>query len=572
MARAASSNNLTRSRLGTAATRAVAALIVAAVLLFVALPVGCLAARGFADEGGFTLAYAAKVWDSYRAPLVNSVATASLTAALTTVFSAGVAVVVATRRGWVRRLLTAGLLISMVSPPFVSSLAYVQLYGRRGWVTHGLLGLSVDPYGFWGVVLMQTLSFIPLAALLLVGILEKVDGDAVRAARDLGARPASVLRDVVLRLMGPGVLVALLLTFVRSLADFGTPIIIGGRFSTLAAEIYLQVVGYSDLNLSAAMCAYLLLPSVAALFAYRALMRRSDRLTQAGRARQEAVSLPLRRCGALGVAAAALSAFFYLVNALQYLCVFASGFLKRKRGQYSFTLDYWNQLWSYDTGTLVRSVVYALAVALVGTLVAMLFAYFVSRRRIPGSGALDCLASLPFMLPGPCFGLGYILAFNHAPLKLTGTAAIVVLNMLFKQLPTTAKICAASLAQVPEALERSVRDLGGSRFAAIKDAVIPQLGPAFLSCFSYNFTTSMTTAGAILFLVAPGQKVAVFTLFDAVYKGDYGIASLMASAIIAVTLVVEGVAFGLAHVVGRRRGGCGRAAGRPAAPTSGKVD
>ena len=56
----------------------------------------------------------------------------------------------------------------------------------------------------------------------------------------------------------------------------------------------------------------------------------------------------------------------------------------------------------------------------------------------------------------------------------------------------------------------------------------------------------MTTAGAIIFLVSPGSQVAVFALFDAAYTGDYPLASLIASAIIVVTVAVDGLAFALA--------------------------
>lgn len=93
---------------------------------------------------------------------------------------------------------------------------------------------------------------------------------------------------------------------------------------------------------------------------------------------------------------------------------------------------------------MLRSVEYALIVSIAGTVFAMLFAYYMDRRRIIGRSLFDCLATLPYMLPGTCFGIGYILAFNHAPLKLTGTALIVLANMLFKQLPTSTKICTAS--------------------------------------------------------------------------------------------------------------------------------
>ena len=81
-------------------------------------------------------------------------------------------------------------------------------------------------------------------------------------------------------LYGRGIWVALLLSFVRSLADLGLPVIIGGRFSTIASEIYLQLVGYSNLEKASAMNMVLMLPSIAAFFLYRKLMKRSDMLTE----------------------------------------------------------------------------------------------------------------------------------------------------------------------------------------------------------------------------------------------------------------------------------------------------
>ena len=115
--------------------------------------------------------------------------------------------------------------------------------------------------------------------------------------------------------------------------------------------------------------------------------------------------------------------------------------------------------------------------------------------------------------------------------------------MLFKQPPTSTKICTASLALLPEVQERSARDLGAGRLAVLRDVVFPALRPAFLSCFVYNFTSSMTTAGSIIFLIDAKRQLAVFKLFDAVYQGDYALASLIASVITVIVLLVEGLAF-----------------------------
>ena len=294
----------------------------------------------------------------------------------------------------------------------------------------------------------------------------------------------------------------------------------------------MQVIGYSNLEKSSAMNMFLLVPSILFFFIYRALMRRSDKLTAGSRSAQGGLSLPLTRCGSVGWLALIGSGLFFVLTLLQYGCVLLSGFLKSKKGVYSFTLDHWNELWSIGASPIVRSVAYALIVAVVGTLFAALFAYYMDRRRVPGRA---------------------FLAFNHAPLKLTGTAIIVLANMLFKQLPTSAKICSATLAQLQPAQERSAQDLGAGRLAVIRDVVLPNMRPALLSCFVYNFTSSMTTAGAIIFLIDPSRQLAVFRLFDAVYRGDYALASVLASVITAIVLAVEGLVWLLSRKEGKRR-------------------
>ena len=82
--------------------------------------------------------------------------------------------------------------------------------------------------------------------------------------------------------------------------------------------------------------------------------------------------------------------------------------------------------------------------------------------------------------------------------------------------------------------------------------ILPSLRPAFLSCFVDNFSSSMTTSGAILFLINPGRKLAVFKLFDAVYVGDYALASLIATLTILIVLAVEGLAYLITWKVGQR--------------------
>lgn len=535
---------------GNAADKLIIFVLLGSICLFVLYPILGIFYQSFLGEEGLSFGAYADVWKGYRTSLWNSLFTGVLTAFFCTILSVATALVISSSRGWVKILLMGVILITMVSPPFVSSLAYIQLYGRRGWITYRLLGISWNPYNCWGVIWMQSISFVPMNALFLSGILTKIDTSAIQAARDLGAGPKHILLDVVLPLIRPGILVTLLLTFVRSIADFGTPTIIGGRFNTLASDIYMQLIGYSNTDKAAAMNVILLVPTLVAFFAYRVMLEKSDKLTS-GKGKQDTVELKLSRCGVVGIAALVLSFLFFVMMVLQYVCIFSLGFMKVTKGEYSFSLQYLEQLLKYDTTTIWRSVIYALIVSLVGTLFAMLFAYYTERRNVPGRRFFDFLVMLPYMIPGTCFGIGYILAFNKEPLKLTGTALIVMACMLFKQLPTTTKLCSASLTQVPRTLEWSAQDLGGGRMAVLKDVILPSMKPAFLSCFAYNFSSSMTTAGAIIFLINPGKKLLVFQLFDKVYLGEYHMAALLATLIIVIVLAVEGVVWLISRKEGK---------------------
>ncbi|MFZ2257815.1 MAG: iron ABC transporter permease [Clostridiaceae bacterium] len=529
---------------GNLANRLLIMGLIGSVGLFIAYPLIMILIRSFQESGGgYGLSVYQQVWQQYRTTMWSSIFLAVITAVLSTLVSIGTALVLSTTRGWVRVAAMTLLLLTMVSPPFVSSLAYIQLYGRRGWITYRLLRLSLDPYNAWGVILMQTISFAPLNALFLNGLLTKIDGNALRSARDLGAHPKSLLKDIVLPLIRPGILVSLLLSFVRSMADFGTPIIIGGRFSTIAAEIYLQFTGYSNLEKASALNMVLIIPSLIAFFYYRRMMRRSEELSQAGRGKQEQLELSLRKAGPMGILAILLTLLLSVMMILQYTAIFFSGFLQNSRDGYILTTRYLQDLLRIDTSTILRSVQYALIVSLVGTSFAMLFAYYMDRRKIRGRNFFDGVATLPYMIPGVSFGIGYILAFNNSPLKLTGTAIIVLANMLFKQLPTSIKISSAALSQIPSSMESAARDLGAGQFAILRDIFLPSMKSAFLSCFVYNFSSSMTTAGAILFLITPSRKLAVFKLFDSVYSGDYATASLIATMIIMIVLFTEGLAY-----------------------------
>ena len=524
------------------------AVLLSAVAVFILYPLLCIVKNSLWIDGAFSLQEYSRLFLKNGRLLSNSLFVACLSAAGSMVLAAAVALKVHFAPKKVKGLLMGLLMMTMVSPPFVSALAYIQLFGRRGIITYRLLGLSINPYGWGGIVAMQSLSFVPLNALLLMGVLSKVDQSLIHASRDLGAGPSHTLWDVILPLIRPAMLVCFLLSFIRSLSDFGTPMIIGGRFNVFAPEIYLQIIGYSNLPRASAMNMIILIPALIIFVFYRLLMRNSLFSASDGKTGEFQSVFHLK--GIANLLLTILSALFYGMMLLQYGSIFVGAFTKSIRGKLHFSLEHFEQLRMYNSSTLVRSIVYALIVAIAGTIFGMLLSYYIERRRIPLRNFTDFVATLPYMLPGTCFGIGYILAFNHPPLKLTGTALIVILNMIFKQLPTTTKTTSAALSQISVTMEQAAQDLGAQKFHVIKDIVFPNLKNAFLVGFINNFTSAMTTVGAVIFLIHPGKKIAVFSLFDAVNSGEYGLASLIAAFIIIITLLVN---LGLSRIIMRGR-------------------
>ena len=134
-----------------AADKLILLVLLGSVLLFILWPIACIALRSLRGaDGGVSFAMFGTVLRQYGESLRNSVFVGVFTAVLSTILSLSAALVCATARGWKKALCMIIMLVAMVSPPFVSSLAYIQLYGRRGWISYRLLHLSLNPYNRWG--------------------------------------------------------------------------------------------------------------------------------------------------------------------------------------------------------------------------------------------------------------------------------------------------------------------------------------------------------------------------------------------------------------------------------------
>ena len=426
-------------------------------------------------------------------------------------------------------------LFLLLTPPFVAGLAFILLLGRRGLLTYQLLGLETSIYGLHGLWLAQTLSFFPVAYLVLRSAFLAVDPGLEQAARGLGAGRGQVLRTVTLPLVTPGLLAAALFISIGVLGDFGNPMLVGGRFQVLATAVYTQLTGWASFGTSAALGLVLLVPAVV-LFGAQQWVQAATRqrfATVGGRSS----SLP------------APTVAPWLRWALFTVCLLVTLFVAASQGV--VLMGALTKLWGVDftptfehakyvlghVGGLGNSLRFAATAALVCTVLSLLAAYLVQRAKVPLRRGLDLATLLPAAIPGTLMGVAFVLAFNTPPFQLTGTAAIIVIGMAVSYLPVGYRICAAAIDQLRPSLDESAANLGASRLRALTSIVAPLVRQALVATFVFCFVQSVGTLSTVIFLVSFDTPLASVTILNLADQGRWGRAAALASALIIVTML-----------------------------------
>jgi len=431
-----------------------------------------------------------------------------------------------------RRLFTIAAVLPMVVPGFVNSLAYIFLFGRNGLITYKLLKLTWDIYSWRSVLILQTLGLTTTTFLLVSAVLVGVDSQAEDAARNLGASEWQVLTTVTLPLIRPGLIGALLLAFLRSMADFGTPFIVGGKFNTLATASYTQLIGTYNMEMASTLNVILLVFCLGAFWLHSRAQAASAGVqvqTEGGERK------PLNLSGPIKAAMWTTSLLFSLVILMLLVSVLLAAFTKHLGGDFTLTLEHFRILpqrgWNSTRNTLLFATVTSVLVSLLGIIIA----YLVTRTEYRGRAMLDVLTTLPFAIPGTFMGVGFALAFSRPPLLLSGTWAIVVACTVIRELPLGLRAGASVLAQQDRSIEDASANLGASRITTFLRIIVPLARPALLVSALYAFVSTTKTLGAIIFLITPSNKVLSTDVFEATVRGDVGDAAALSMVVVLIS-------------------------------------
>ena len=509
-------------------------LVIIGVVLFCFYPIYKIIVTSFFDNNSFTLKFYKGIFNENYLLLKNSMITSSISAGIASIFGGIIAYYMLFSSERVRKFYYYLLMLTMISPPFIFGISYIMLFGRRGLITYRVLGLHTNPYGLKGIVMLQLIGEISFATFMLYEIFKNFDYTLINASRALGASPWESLKRVVFPISVPAFLGTFFILFTKNLSDFGSAIIIGGRESTLATEAYLTVIGEGNMPKAAAMTLLLIFPALLAFLLYKRILLKKFSSFSVGKGMESkniSYSLPF----GVKILFKVVAYLFVLIMFIQYSAIFFSGFYNYTSKGIEVTLEYIEKFKLSSTRVFLRTIVYAFISGAISSTIGILISYYNRERNSYFFKGIEFLGGLPYIIPGTFFGLGYILAFNSGIITLTGTATIVILNCAFRQISIGIKAGDSIFSTLNPNIEKAGRDLGASKMRILLDIIFPLLKPAFLISFVNCFIATMTTIGAIIFLVSPGNNVATIMLFTQVAQGEYGAASITALAITFIT-------------------------------------
>jgi iron(III) transport system permease protein len=428
--------------------RAVTALAAGTLAVVVVLPLGTAILNGSydAETAHLVLRMFAYAGDT-TILLGRSLALATVVTLIALAIGVPLAVVLGRTDVWGGRAAMIAHTLCMLLPPFILALGWFYLFGRAG--PFGSPSLSAVLFGPAGAVAVLGLAFAPIVTSLTLLGMSAVD-PAFEDAAALVARPATVIRRIVLPAARPAIALAALLVFTLTFSEVGVPMFL--RVPVYASAVLSRLGGFvSDPGEAALLTLPLLVVGLSLLAVERAYAGERAFALLGLRHRAAARRLCLGRwrfAVTLGVWTVVLGGLLPLIGLATAACRTSSS----------------NAL-TWLGNTLGNSLFAASIATLLITGLALIAGWSVARRR-PGSIALDAVSLLGFVTPAPLVGVGLIVLWNRpATAWLYGSIGIIVLGYLARYSVVGLRTVAAAVIQTPTPMEEAAA-LSGAGFVS----------------------------------------------------------------------------------------------------------
>ncbi len=527
---------------------------IAALFILVVFPLCFLLIGSVWSEGRLTLEYFREALTGrlYLQALLNSLMLGAWTGLFSLLLGLPLAWAVARTNVPGKGLITLTANLSYLSPPFLTAIAFVNLFGPNAGLINaffrdvvGAPWLGFNIFSMPGLVLVTVLHTFPYVFLLASSALQSVDASYEEAAQILGASKFRTVLSITTPLVMPAILSGVLLAFVNAIALFGSQAIIGlpGRIVTLPTRIYSLFDFPAQYALASALSLLFVVITVAALYIQRAYLAKRSFVTLGGKgARPQLMDLGWAKWPLFGFCVVV----FFVSIILPYATLIAVSISK------SWGLSFWQGLTLehyrfvlFDYDVTQRAIVNSLGLAIVAATIAVFLGAIIGwidiRTQIPGRKFLDYAALVPLGLPGIVMAVALIQFWLTMPIALYGTLTILLLAYVGRYIPLGVRAANTSLRQIDPTLEESARILGASWGHTLKEITLPLMRPGLFAGWLLVFVPVIQELSASILLFSSSSMtlaVAIYNLYETGYTEPVAALAMTNMAIITVVIVI----------------------------------
>ena len=473
----------------------------------------------FVKDGQFTLDAVNRVLKSPRAiqSIMNSFKLAL--SLIVTVNVVGLLCVLFTEYFDIKgaKILKLGYMTSLIYGGVVLATGYKFVYGPYGMITRILQNFlpNLDPnwfVGYGAVLFIMTFSGTANHTLFLTNTIRGVDYHTIEAARNMGAKPFTVFRKIVLPTLTPTLFALTIMIFLSGLSAVAAPMIVGGKQFQTINPMIITFAGMGNSRDLAALLAIVLGVATTILLSIMNKIEKGGNYisiskTKAPLKKQKITSKPWNIIA--HIVAYALFVVFMLPLIFIVLYSFTDP-VAIQTGNLSlanFTLENYHQFLTNSVAfsPFLVSFVYASLAAITATVLAVVFARVVRKHKARFDSLFEYGALLPWLLPNTLLAISLLFTFNQPqPLVfnfiLVGTLVILLIGYIIVKIPFSYRMVRAILFSVDDEMEDAARSMGASPFYTMMKVIIPFILPVVLSVIALNFNSLLTDFDLSVFL------------------------------------------------------------------------
>ena len=406
-------------------------------------------------------------------------------------------------------------------PPILTAMAWGMLGNKQvgviNMVWQWLTGTTTSPinvYSYGGIVWHMMQYSTPFLFLFIVDSFRAMDPSLEESSRMCGASRWYTLRKVTFMLMLPAIVAAFMLSLIRGMENFESPLFFGlpANITVITTEIY------NAINHRATPAYQYATAMSFAIMAVMFVLVVCQWLLLAGRSYTtvtgKGYSPSITKLGPWKWVTFSFCILFFIVTVVLPVGQLAVGSFFKFFGFYSWdmlTLDHYyavaenKDFWRALRNTMLLGLMGATATMVLGGIVA----YVTVRTRWRGRKLIDALAWLPWMMPGMVLGVGFLWAFAMlpGPIPIYGTIWALLLAYMALGTPIAVRVMSTAYHQLSFDLEECSRVHGASWWQTLWRILIALAWPSFAVGWVLTFFGIMRELSASILLYSVGSEV-----------------------------------------------------------------